>query len=129
MMDNDDDDESFLSSSSSLIDSVSIDQQQTPSQLPHSNSTKTILKTLTSHSLLNTLSFSNDNDNDDDMMMMMILMKFILIKMKLIYFFPIQMMVFYVEYLDELIDVDDDYDDDNDDFCRHYTAFTSFTLV
>ena len=54
-----DDDESFLSSSSSsLIDSINIDSQQ-----HHSNSTKTILKTLTAHGLLNTLTFSNENND------------------------------------------------------------------
>lgn len=70
-----DDDESFpsstsssSSSSSSLVDSINLDQQQ--SQSRQSKSTKTIIKTLTSHGLLTNLTFVNSiaNDHDDEEM-------------------------------------------------------------
>lgn len=113
--DGDDDDESFLSSSSSLVDSVSIEQQQTPPQLRHSHSTKTILKTFTSHSLFNTLSFSNDNDDDeidDDLDEIHIDQD----EVNLLFSDPDDGVLCRVS--GELIDVDDDYDDETDDFCR-----------
>jgi hypothetical protein len=116
-----DDDESVLSSSSSsLVDSIGIDQLQ--SQKRHSNSTKTILKTLTSHSLLNAISFSNENDNDDnddddidddDLDEIHIDQD----EVNLLFSDPDDGILCRLS--NELIDVDDDYEDENDDFCRH----------
>ncbi|CAF2397323.1 unnamed protein product [Rotaria sp. Silwood2] len=109
--DNDDDDESFLSSSSSLVDSISIDQQQ--HQL---NSTKTIVHKLTSHSLLNTLSFSNDEDDDDlddDLDEIHIDQD----EVNLLFSDPDDGVLCRLS--NELNDIDDDYDDENEDFHRH----------
>lgn len=112
-----DDDESILSSSSSLVDSISIDQLQ-PQQQRQSNSTKNFLKTLTSHALLNAISFSNNNDDDDDDD---------IDDLDEIHIDQDEVNLLFSDPDDgilcrlsnELIDVDDDYEDDNDDFCRH----------
>jgi hypothetical protein len=107
------DDESILSSSPSLVDSIDIDQPQQR----HSNSTKTILKTLTSHGrLLNTISFSNDNDDDDlddDLDDIHIDQD----EVNLLFSDPDDGILYRLS--SDLIDVDDDYEDENDDFCRH----------
>ena len=119
---NDDDDEeeeeeeSFLSSS----DSISIDLQQR-----QSNSTRTILKTFTSHGLLSTLTFfndDNDDDNnnnhnnddieDDDLDDIHIDQD----DVNLLFSDPDDGILCRLS--SDLIDVDDDYDD-TDDFCRH----------
>jgi hypothetical protein len=110
----DDDDESILtssssSSSSSLGDSINIDQQQR-----HSNSTKAILKTLTSHGLLNTLSFSNDNDDDGDLDDDLDEIHIDQDEVNLLFSDPDDGILCRLS--SELIDVDDDYDED---FCRH----------
>ena len=120
--DGNEDDESFLSSSSSssLVDSVSTDQEQTSPQLRHSNSTKTILKTLSSHGFFSTLSFSNDNINDDDdndeidddLDEIHIDQD----EVNLLFSDPDDGVLCRIS--GELIDVDDDYDEDSDDFCR-----------
>jgi len=116
----DDEDESFLSSSSSLIDSISIDPQ-----LRQSNSTRTLLKTFTSHGLLSTLTFPNDNNNndddidddddDDDLDEIHIDQD----EVNLLFSDPDDGVLCRLS--SELIDADDDYDDndDNDEFCRH----------
>jgi len=110
-----DDDESFLSSSPSLADSFSIDQQR------HSNSTKTIRKTLTYHGLLSTQSFfSNDNDNDNDDDDIDDDLDEIHIDqddVNLLFSDPDDGVLCRLS--SELIDVDDDYDDENEEFCRH----------
>jgi hypothetical protein len=111
-----DDDESFLSSSSSLVDSFSIDQQQTPPQLRHSTSTKTILKTLTSHGLFRTLSFSNDNEDDDEIDDDLDEIHIDQDEVNLLFSDPDDGVLCRLS--GELIDPDDDYDDENDDFHR-----------
>ncbi|CAF3400209.1 unnamed protein product [Rotaria sp. Silwood1] len=113
--DNIDDDESFLSSSSSssssLIDSISIDQQQR--QL---NSTKTIVHKLTSHGLLNTLSFSND-DNDDDIDDDLDEIHIDQDEVNLLFSDPDDGILCRLS--NELNDIDDDNDDENEDFRQH----------
>ena len=64
MADDLDNDESLLSSSSSFIESISTEQQAQPAR--HAHSSASIFKTLSSHGLLNTLSFQNEIDDFDD---------------------------------------------------------------
>ena len=68
MADDLDNDESLLSSSSSFIESISTEQQQQQPSQParHAHSSASIFKTLSSHGLLNTLSFQNELDDFDD---------------------------------------------------------------
>jgi hypothetical protein len=108
--DGDDDDESFLSSSSSLVDSITNDPQHR-----HSNSTKSILKTLTSHGLLSTLSFQNDDDDDDDDIDDFDEFHIDQDEVNLLFSDPDDGVLCRLS--SDLID--DDYDDENDDFCMH----------
>jgi hypothetical protein len=113
LLEDDDDEESFLSSS----DSISIDPQQR-----QSNSTRTLLKTFTSHGLLSTLTLFNDDDDDnnnnnddiedDDLDDIHIDQD----DVNLLFSDPDDGILCRLS--SDLIDVDDDYDD-NDDFCQH----------
>lgn len=114
-----DDDESFLSSSSSLVDSISIDQQQ-----GHLSSARTVVHKLTSHGVLSSISFSNDDDNDnmdDDLDEIHIDQD----EVNLLFSDPDDGVLCRLS--NEFIDVDDDYDDDTDDFCRHIRPLPCLT--
>ena len=129
LLEEDVDDESFLSSSSpSLVDSINIDPQHR-----QSNSTKTFLKTLTSHGLLSALTFSNgianameeeiddDDDDDDDLHIDQD-------EVNLLFSDPDDGL--FCRLSGELIGLEDDYDDDNnndDDFRRHIRPLSLVT--
>lgn len=107
------DDESVLTSSSSMIDSMSIERSQ-PTVRP-STSTKTILKTLSSHGLLTTLSFptENDEDFDDDLDEI----HFDQNEVNLLFSDPDDGT--YCRLTNEMIEIEEDYDDDQDGFYGH----------
>lgn len=125
LFDDDVDDESFLSSSPSFIDSINIDAQQR-----HSNSTKTILKTLTSHGLFSAWTFTNglnndlddEIDDDDDLDDIHIDQD----EVNLLFSDPDDGGIL-CRLSGEMIGVDDDYDDDNDDFRRHIRPLSLVT--
>ena len=113
MGDDADDDESPLTSSSSFIDSISVEPPQTHhSATRSSNSTKTILKTLTSHGFL---SFANDHDDDLDDDLDEI--HFDQDDVNLLFSDPEDGGPF--RFANESIDIDDDYDDEPDRFYTH----------
>ena len=113
MGDDVDDDESLLTSSSSLIDSISAEPPQSYPTSRSSNSTKTILKTLTSHGFL---SFSNDHDDDLDDDLDEI--HFDQDDVNLLFSDPEDGGPF--RFANESIDIDDDYEDEqHDEFYAH----------
>lgn len=113
MGDDVDDDESPLTSSSSFIDSISVEPPQTHhSATRSSNSTKTILKTLTSHGFL---SFSTDHEDDLDDDLDEI--HFDQDDVNLLFSDPEDGGPF--RFANESIDIDDDYDDEQDIFYTH----------
>lgn len=120
-----DDDESFISSSSSLIDSISVDDQQRPI-----NSTKTVVHKLPSNGFFNCLSFENNHndngDDDDDIDDDFDEIHFDQDEVNLLFSDPDDGVSCRIS--SDLVDIEDDYDDESDGCCKRiYPSMTHVT--